>query len=448
MSDILTTSLLLMTLTIVAALPIVGYFTKRAADIFEPIYWASAYFFLLFVARSIYTLILGSEFLGPPPLDSKTMESLNLGLLYSLASFVVFLFGYYSRVGRVMATSVPAIPIQWSIKRIRIFGPLILGLGVAAYLLLVQFHGGWAAYLVEKQKTLTAAGQGYLLIGSSLITYIYVVFLTRVLTEHKAYGFTFGVLLPIVLAVGFFSGSKGAFLIPILSTLIVTHYVRRNIRFRTVLLFIVFVMFSLPVFNLYRSIGVMARVQDINAMIIADQSGEGVVRHIMSRFYGIDSLTLLIRDTPEVMDYQLGRTIAPLAIAWIPRQLWGDKPTVSFGKVFAETYMADYFSGTGTSASPTILGEAYLNFHIGGMLWIALVSGMVIRAFYEYCIRLHFGAPAVFIYSLVFLYLFTFWEVSIAGFIAQQTISLLVLVFIAVIMGQRKTVRGCCGYGD
>jgi hypothetical protein len=438
MANIWVTYLLLVLLTMMALIPAVVYLAKRNADLFEPIYWASAYFFLLFVVRTVYSLSLGSVFLGEAPFDPHTQYSMNLGLIYALLSFVVFLAGYYSRVGRSVACSLPGISLQWDAGRIKVFCPIILVIGVLSFFVMVQTHGGWSLYTLQKQETLTASGQGYLLIGVSFITYVYVILLTQTLSTRRVGYLTFLVLLPVVLFIGFVSGSKGIFIVPVLATFIAVHYLRRRIHLRSVLLFVVFVFMLFPVFNLYRSTSDISKLPAYYADSIGVGWGEGFVRHVMSRFYGIDALTLVIRDTPEVMDYQLGKTILPLTVVWVPRQLWEDKPIVSFGKVFAETYMGDVFSGTGTSASPTILGEAYLNFHIGGMLWIALLSGIIIRAFYEYFIRRRFGAPAIFIYSLFFLSLFLFWEASIAGFIARQAIGFLVLFILVMIMGKRR----------
>lgn len=157
----------------------------------------------------------------------------------------------------------------------------------------------------------------------------------------------------------------------------------------------------------------------------------------MSRFYGIDSLTLIVRDTPKVMDFQHGKTIAPIFVAWIPRQLWEDKPTISFGKVFAEKYLGWYFAGTSTSASPTVLGEAYLNWQLPGLLLVALFSGVIIRMAYAWLIQRNFGMPAVFLYSQVFLYLFMFWEASIAGLLAERVAALAMLLAMVFSVGLR-----------
>ena len=97
-------------------------------------------------------------------------------------------------------------------------------------------------------------------------------------------------------------------------------------------------------------------------------------------------------------------------MAWVPRQLWEDKPIVSFGKVFGETYLGEHFAGTGVSASATIVGEGYLNFHVPGMLAAAFLMGLVLRLAYEWLITRNRGGPGVFLYATLFLPLATAWE--------------------------------------
>src|SRR4029077_11185016 len=189
--------------------------------------------------------------------------------------------------------------------------------------------------------------------------------------------------LPLSLVVGFLSGSKGAFLTPFLFILIALHYLKKPVRIRSILAVGAVVVLVFPVFNAYR------QVQDVTQLAQTLQSGtpldvESLAQVGMSRFYGIDAMTYVIRDTPAVMDFQLGQTVWPLTYSLVPRQLWPDKPTVSFGKIFAETYFGRFFHGTGIAAAPTVVGEAYINFHLPGMLLTALWCGFILRLAYEY----------------------------------------------------------------
>ncbi len=441
MDDRLIPYFLITVLGVVTILPFWNYLTKRNSDLFEPVYWAAAYFFLLFVIRPIFDLMLGSVFLGEPPFDLETSNAFNLALLYLIPSFVMFLLGYYSRFGVMFAQALPTMPLLWDSKKLTISLPLMLAVGFISFLLLIQSFGGWFSYLAGKQHTLTAAGQGYLLLGVSFLQIALAASLTQTFITGKGKVLVYAILLPLVLLMGLISGSKGNFLLPILMLLVSMHYLKKRIKFKKIAVFVLFVVISIPIFNVYRVVTDVSDVGVAGASVIAGLNVNEMMRHVVSRFYGIDSLVYIIRDTPEVMDYQLGKTVAPLAVVWIPRAVWEDKPIISFGKTFADTYYQDYFLGTGTSASPTILGEAYINWHLPGMLIISLLCGIGIKMVYVYLIRLHLGAPSIFIYSQMLIFLFIFWESSIAGFIARVVSLLMLWVLIVVLLGRRDVRR-------
>lgn len=434
-------------IVIACFVPFFKYFSHRCADLFDPVYWASAYFLLLFAIRPIYDLTLGSEILGSTPFDQDTLQAFNLGLLYALLGFLAFLTGYYSKANIWLASKLPNLPSHWDSQRLNMAWPTLLGLGIISHFLLVRSFGGWDQYICNKQHTLTAPGQGYLLLGVSLLSIAYTFTLTHSLSTGKRIYIIHALWLPLLLGIGFFSGSKGAFLMPILIAIVATHYLSKRIRFLHILWLFLIAFLSFPIFNNYREHSCTATdaAKKAPASITAESQHpvESLARHAMSRFYGIDSLTVIVRDTPEVMEFQHGKTILPLVVAWIPRQIWEEKPTISFGKVFAEKYMGKLFSNTGISASPTTLGEAYLNWHLPGLILIGLFSGMIVRSAYLWLIQRNFGSPAVFIYSQIFLFLFMFWEASIAGMVAERTASFIILMLVVFTVGRRLRIHGC-----
>jgi len=52
------------------------------------------------------------------------------------------------------------------------------------------------------------------------------------------------------------------------------------------------------------------------------------------RFHGLDSLALIINKVPNDVSYTFGSELGLLAVSWIPRTIWPDKPTISLGKFF------------------------------------------------------------------------------------------------------------------
>jgi hypothetical protein len=314
--------------------------------------------------------------------------------------------------------------------------PLGIAVGLVSYFALIQYLGGFSHYLSSKEEALTSGGQGYLGLGILVIPVLFMVTLTRVLTTGRGRFICFGIVLPLALLIGFFSGSKGAFLEPFLMLLVALHYLRKRVRMRYFLIFGVFVIAVFPFFNSYRQLHDVSQLPDtLQSSTRFDM--ESLVRGTMSRFYGIDALTYSVRDTPGVMDFQLGRTVLPVTFVLVPRQVWPDKPTVSFGKVFAETYFVEFFHGTGIAAAPTSLGEGYINFHLPGMLFVALWCGFVLRTMYEYFIQMNRGAPTVTAYGTLFLYLFVFWEMDLIGLLVYSTGALALALLAVALIGER-----------
>lgn len=439
MSELLLSYILITLAICFTLIPYIVYFNKKRKDIFEPIYWATAYFSVLYIVRPLYDLTIGSVFLGSPPFDNDTMTAFNLSLIYIIISFICVLLGYYSIFGKLFVASFRPLPIEWDQLKVYYCAPLFLVVGFISYYALINSFGGITYYLFNKADTLTATGLDYIYNGINCISLVFVMGLTRFYAQGKGRIITFAFLFPIVLLVGILSGGKAGFLIPFLYILLAYHYLKKRVKISWIFTFVVVTILAIPFFNAYRYADNLAQIiSALDKMLTEDN--DFLIKQVMGRFYGIDSLTIIIRDTPNVMDYQLGATILPLLYAWIPRALWPDKPIISFSKIFGETYLGQFFSGTGTAASVTMLGEVYLNFHIAGMIVGSFLIGLILRAIYEYLIVKNLGAPAVFIYASLFLYLFVFWEFDIAGFLAGRFIYIAMLAIFVATMGKSAKI--------
>ena len=302
-------------------LPTAFILRNRRYDLFEPALWAIGYFAVLFVVRPLYDITFGSEFLGEFPFDASTVRAFQLSLIYACLGLFGFLLGYYSVAARGVARLLPQMPAAWNVDAAKILSLALVFGGCGVFAFHVISFGGVQGYLSGKAQILTEAGQGYQLLGVSLIT---IGFALRLSLSKKGAADRLAdwVVAGILLAIGFASGSKGAFLMPLLIWMIVTHYLKRRIRLSRILGLASLAILMFPVFNVYRHApSLLEAAPEILDMGASGAASELLVRHGMSRFYGIDSLTIIVRDTPDVMDYQLGQTVYPLFVAWVPRQL-------------------------------------------------------------------------------------------------------------------------------
>ena len=83
--------------------------------------------------------------------------------------------------------------------------------------------------------------------------------------------------------------------------------------------------------------------------------------------------------TPAVVPYQYGSTYEYLAIAWIPRVVWPEKPQANAANnFFAVAYEVSTEEGVKTSSfGATLMGEGFMNFGVSGVVMIMVALGLV-----------------------------------------------------------------------
>ncbi len=406
-------------------------------DLLAPVWPASLYFVLLFVVRPVWDVVFGSPFLGNWPFDPDTSLAFELSLAYAALSFISFLVGYVSTGGAALGSFLPRLPATWRQTRsVGTVGLLLLS-GAVSLWALITYHGGWVIFTSDRAAALTAPGQEYLRQGTGLIpvSFLYALTLSMGWGRRRwAVVIVGGVTLA---TLGAISGSKFEALYPILATILTVHYLGgRRIGIRHLAALTLGVVLVFPVFNNLRHADSLK-----TALTTTHWTTTEVGEHLIARFYGADALTLCVRDTPGLMAFQYGSTITPVLTAWIPRVFFPEKPVVTFGKVFAETYMGDHFADTGTSASPTILGDAYINFHLPGILIVSFAYGLLLRGLYTWTIRSHFGAPAVFLYLGLLPLCVTAWEGAIGSTLVLVAVKVTALLFVIWIAGEWQNDR-------
>jgi len=87
----------------------------------------------------------------------------------------------------------------------------------------------------------------------------------------------------------------------------------------------------------------------------------------------------VIRDTPEIEPFQLGKTYYPLFVKWIPRIIWPNKPVEKLGNEWARRYGYLNVNDYTTSFNLPWLPEMYLNFGWWGVIFIPLLLGILFR---------------------------------------------------------------------
>ena len=81
------------------------------------------------------------------------------------------------------------------------------------------------------------------------------------------------------------------------------------------------------------------------------------------------SVEMIVRGIDSGHPYMHGYTLTPILTAFLPRLIWGDKPSIPTGQLLNQEYHVS--SGRETFISPSHLGELYWNFG-----WIGVIVGM------------------------------------------------------------------------
>ena len=107
--------------------------------------------------------------------------------------------------------------------------------------------------------------------------------------------------------------------------------------------------------------------------------GQDVLEHLSLSLHWaqFDGLMLALRDAGEAFDLRYGADFANGLLAWVPRQLWPDKPfTFHVGWWFRRIYEPDRMNGWPV----TPLGSWYVNFGAPGIVLGGLATGLFARA--------------------------------------------------------------------
>jgi hypothetical protein len=324
------------------------------------------------------------------PIDAPTYSGSSLmpedvirGQLATILGLVCLLIGYALPVGRMIAGTLPTFRHDW---------PPAAALAVAS--MIIPF--GWIILLSGLLGIrINELGSGFVsILGSS---YIYgIALLTIVYLRHKSSLalVMLAVVIPLTSLFGLFTGSKQAVLIAGAMVVFSIILVRRRIGMRWIALSVLAASLTFPIGQFVRQDVLagntlspvtalrnpVATVGRISDFVTGSRPGEyftdGLL-YVVARMDCIGAASVLIRDTPRVAPFQNGRTLALFFVAFVPRLLWPEKPTIPIGEYITEAYVSG--PGSNTATAPTQLGEYFINFGYPGIVGGMLLFGVMLR---------------------------------------------------------------------
>ena len=163
---------------------------------------------------------------------------------------------------------------------------------------------------------------------------------------------------------------------------------------------------------------------------------------LLSRFYGIDAIAVIIEHVRLTGHYLMGSSLAEVLYWFVPRALWPDKP-FTFSFTFGQLFQSYVGWGGEAYASTTMFGELYLNFGVFGVIAGSFLFGIIIRSFYVYLIGRIQTKSAIMLYAICLLGTVEFTEGPIGAHVALMVseaapfVMLLYMTWAASYFGRR-----------
>ena len=416
-------------LFLIVAVLVINKFKRNHFDLFESINFVMFNCFVLFFIKSIFVIEVGSMYFDLS-IDTD-LKAFNLALIYSLLWMIIFILSYYSRFPNRIYKKIPRLP-ELSISRLKFWLPILIVMSASAATIKMGMIGGIKSYVLLPETAKAALGTGYISIFELLLPASYLLSLNCSIKFRQRIFFVYTIISGSIwffLAVLVTFSKGGVFNFTALTLIIVLHNSRIKINFKKILSFGVIIFISVGMFifienwrmhsgsiNLGDSFvsNVYEQFLITREAIESSMSDSKVIATLTPflRREGIEALTIIIRDTYELMPLE---TLRDIIISPIPRVLWDAKPYVSEGVTFGHRYLG----AEGIAAYATTMpGSGYTTLGVVGVILNAWFASIVVRIMYNYCIKSNNIFTGSFVYSILFMRIGYFTEVGIVDFIS------------------------------
>jgi hypothetical protein len=267
----------------------------------------------------------------------------------------------------------------------------------------------------------------------------------------------------VALVVGISSGWLGSFVGVGLVCLVLYIYERRKLPFMAALIVLPIVLFFQPAKNAFRARywsgegSNESRTERVTFWVehswnlwssaLAEQNGEqtrGLIDATLTRLALLQQTANVIELTPSRVPFQYGKTYSYIAITFIPRMFWPDKPSVNdANRWYQVTYgLTDPHQLSTVSIAVGTVAESYINFGWFGPVLIMFFLGIFLGSFER--IFLHDDAGLLFSsLGAVLVPQLIVVESQMAEYVAglAQQVFLVVLVLIPTFESRRRSAE-------
>lgn len=422
---------------------VIGLARRPRFDVFEPINIVA--FSILFgtTMRAFYVLFLPERSQARFLMMEQTFGEINEHVLLVLLGVALFCAGYLIRIPRAKLERWPVIG-NYEISRSKLLiattlALLITFVGIVAFFVDFRIPISWNL-LFESQKRIafyaTAEGDtvysgGWETTIAQTAQYPFLIYCTAMFAK-KIPATPIRIALATILFfitsfVPYLASTRTSIILLLFSVCVVGYYYRR-LPLRTAVLSFAAVIFVVAGMGTIRSAG---RTADTSVLDWTVGSGNG---------FDTIRATAVIDRVPRVHDHLYGSSYLAIPFFWVPRAVWPAKPEVGLGAwtkrvLFHQRFV--YNAGW----PPSVVGEAWINFGLFGILLVLPLTGVFFRHIYESC-RPFLGKSAAItaLYGVTVYRLgFNCFELDLSvGLVSTFTSAVALLAFLWLAKGNRS----------
>jgi oligosaccharide repeat unit polymerase len=427
------------------ALPAIAALTMRGRDLFSPFQLVAAYFFLYYGARSVYLQ------LNPHAVRLGLLayeDTLPVAAWLAGLTFCVFAAGYGMTRSEMPAKCIlrlcPRFPKRAPILRLVV----LAGVGALAHIYTLS-------YGVIIGRTYTQDGirdwsenpiPGWLPPVSGLVEIAFCVATIYAMSsdvssrDRRICKWFAWICFAISVFKTVSQGIREYVLLALALWVICHHYKRRRVGAGMVAIALVCGVLVMNTFQVLRgtltlkapeTLGDVSELVGSSLKAFDSLSGEDLANlpmgSVLDRSQGIDSLSLVVKYTPDPVPWGLGSSYIDVPTQlFVPRALWADKPILNRHQDFERSYMGIHFFA---QASEHVFADFYSNFSVFGLVVGAAVFGIAFKCFYLVWKCSPGRKEVLLLYSYVILNAVHLLE---ADFVAGAVIMVRVIIMIAI----------------
>jgi oligosaccharide repeat unit polymerase len=175
------------------------------------------------------------------------------------------------------------------------------------------------------------------------------------------------------------TSSRSEVAILLIISMVIWHYMRKQIRARTL------VWIAVTGIIVFMIMSALRKNTNSLSEIVPYLTGGKVVEALVANqnLLGIDKTARIINAVPNKLPYEYGSTLLLWLVAPIPRTIWKQKPIISAGEIIGQELYEPHFMQATGGVPPGILAELYWNFGFAGIFGGMFLLGCFLKLLYQ-----------------------------------------------------------------